>query len=136
KARELPVRKSWKSESEGPLQRESAKLADGRVDSSWTLPRATLRFPEENLAISFRTSARYQIDTGDPCGLHCTMDHVIEIRREDGTARIRSSLVSKSGCGGLEFESTLSVHWDREVVAEKVWRYVYPPPLSDTDLSR
>ncbi|MXY66056.1 MAG: CocE/NonD family hydrolase [Gammaproteobacteria bacterium] len=136
KARELPVRKSWKSESEGPLQRESAKLADGRVDSSWTLPRATLRFPEENHAISFRTSARYRIDTGDPCGLHCTMDHVIEIRREDGTARIRSSLVSKSGCGGLEFESTLSVHWDREVVAEKVWRYVYPPPLSDTDLSR
>ena len=128
--RELPVRKSWESDSEGPLQREQAKLADGRVDSSWTLPRVTLQFPEENLAISFRTSAHYRIDTTDPCFLICTMDHLIEIHREDGTARIRSSLVSKSGRDGLEIESALSVHWNRDEVAEKVWRYAYPLPFN------
>ncbi len=128
-ARELPVRESWESESEGPLQREPAKLADGRVDSSWTLPRVTLRFPEENLAISIRTSAHYRIDTTDPGILICTMDHMIEICREDGAARIRSSLFSKAGRSELEVKSTLSVHWNREEVAEKVWRYSYPPPF-------
>lgn len=133
--RELPVWKSWESDSEGPLQREPAKLVDGRVDSSWTLPRVTLRFPEKNLAISFWTSAHYRIDTTDPCVLICSMDHVIEIRREDGTARIRSSLVSRTGRGGLEIESTLSVHWNREGVAEKVWRYVYPAPFSGAESS-
>ncbi len=129
-ARELPVRKSWESDSEGLLQREPAKLADGRVDSSWTLPSVTLRFPKEDLAISFRTSAHYRIETTEPYVLICTMDHMIEICREDGTARIQSSLSSKVGRGGLEIESTLSVHWNREEVAEKVWRYAYPPPFS------
>ena len=135
-AREIPVRKSWESESEGSLQRELAKLTKGRGDSSWTLPRVTIRFPEENLAISFRTSAHYRIITTDPCVLICTMNHSIEIRREDGTARIRSSLVSKAGRGGLKIESTLSVYWNRESFAEKVWRYAYPPPFSDMDPSK
>lgn len=135
-ARELPVRKSWVSDSVGPLQREPAKLVDGRVDSSWALPRVTFRFPEENLLISFETSAHYRIDTTGSCVLICTMDHMMEIRREDGTARGRSSLVSKSGRSGLEIESTLSVHWNQEVVAEKVWQYTYPPPFSDSGLSR
>ncbi len=134
--RELTIRKSWECESEGSLKREPAKHADGRVVSSWTLPHVTISFPEENLAISFRTSAHYRIDTTDSCVLICTMDHVIEIRRKDGTARIQSFLVSKGGSSGLEVESNLSVHWNREEVADKVWRYTYPPPISDTGLSR
>lgn len=129
-AQNLLVRKSWESESEGPLQREPAKLTDDWVHSSWNLPRVTLRFPEANLAISIQTSAHYRIDSTDPCVLICTIDHSIEVHREDGTAQIRSSLVSKAGCSGLEIESTLSVHWNREEVAEKMWRYSYPLPFS------
>ena len=125
--RNLAVRPSWKSESEGPLQRELAKLDDGRIDSSWTLPRVTLRFPDVNLAISFRSSAHYRTDTTEPCVLICTMNHEIKIHRKDGTARTRCTLVARSGHSGLEVESTLSAHWNREDVAEKEWRYAYSP---------
>ena len=59
------------------------------------------------------------------------MNHAIEIFRKDGTARIGSTLLSRAGHGGLEIECTLSVHWSRTSIAEKVWRHAYLPPFSD-----
>ena len=131
KARSLPARPSWETETGGSLQREQARVIEGEVVSSWNSPRVTLRFPEAGLAVSFLTSAQYRMDATEPCGLTCRMDHTIEIRREDGTARVHSSLISRAGRGGLEIESALSVHWNREGVAERVWRYAYSPPNTD-----
>ncbi|MXZ81609.1 MAG: CocE/NonD family hydrolase [Gammaproteobacteria bacterium] len=130
-ARSLPARRSWKSESEGQLQREQPEPADHRIDSSWNQPRITFRFPEAGIAISLSTSAHYRTDTRDWSELTCTMDHVIEIFRKDGTARIGSSLFSRADHGGLEIQCTLSVHWNRTNIAEKVWRHAYLPPFSD-----
>lgn len=129
--RNLPIRQSWEIQADGPLQRERPDSADRRVDSSWNQPRITFRFPEAGIAISLSTSAHYRADTGVPSELTCTMDHAIEIRRKDGTARIESSLFSRSDRSGLEIECNLSARWNRMNIAEKVWQHTYLSSCSD-----
>jgi putative CocE/NonD family hydrolase len=125
KPRELPPRRSWESESAGPLQRDRGKLSDDRVDSSWRLPKMTFRYLETGVTISFETTARYRADTTGSYAVSCTIEHTIEISRPDGTARMRSSLFSETKNSGLTVEAALSVFWNAETLAQKAWRYAY-----------
>ena len=126
-SRALPVRRSWEIESAGLLQREQGELANGRVYSYWHLPTVTLRYLEIDISISYQTSMYCCVDTFGLGNMTCDINHMIEIRRPDGTARIQSALVAAANSSGLTVEATLSVLWNAETMVEKAWRYAYPP---------
>ena len=125
RARELPVRRAWKIESAAPLQRKQGELANGRVYSSWHLPAVSLRYLDIDITISFQTSMYCCVDTISLDAMTCDINHRIEICRADGTCRIQSVLVAELNSRSLALDATLSVFWNKEVMLEKVWRYVY-----------
>lgn len=122
-AGDWPARRSWETQTEGPLQREYRLLDDARSQSSWRLPRVTYRYPKTGVSISFATTARY--DAG-PAAMTCAIDHTVEVTRPDGRAGIRSSLNAESKNGEMRVDAALSVKWNEASMAEKTWRRVYP----------
>ena len=133
KHRDLPVRPTWTIESEAPPQRGRTGPADGLRHTYWMVPRVTLQFPEISLRVSQQTSAHYRLDMTGHHRLHCHLDHRIEIRRPDGTVQINSALWAMADRDGLIIESTLSVHWNQEHVAKKVWRSAYSMPIDEIE---
>jgi len=123
-AMDLPARKPWTVETEGPLQREQ-QLDDARSASSWRQPRITYRYPDTGITISLATTARYEADLKKPAATY-SIDHAITITRPDGKAAIRSALTAESKNREMKVAAKLTVKWNETNMAEKTWRFVYP----------
>ncbi|WP_197019234.1 CocE/NonD family hydrolase [Thioalkalivibrio sp. HK1] len=117
--KDLSENKSCEFISSGKLQRTLSVKPKGTVRSRWHQPHRSMRFDDLDLDFAFETSADHAIRNGDPSTAKSIIDHRFEIRRTDGTARIRSLLRMRAQPDGYEVHLELSVTWKGESILNR-----------------
>ncbi len=118
KVRQLPAKQTWKVDSEGPLLRERRISKNGRVLSRWELPRTTFNYPDINVEISIEAWTHYHLVTQYPLDALFLISHTIEIRREDGCAKINCKVQADAAGDGFAVTGRFYVAWNDATVTE------------------
>ena len=115
-AHDLPQEKRWQISSRGPLKRRSSVEPDGTFSSGWHQPKVAIDLHDIDVRFAYETSAEFTCGE-TPASAQCTVKHMIEVTRPDGTATISSKVTLTNPPDGPDSRAAISVTWNGETVA-------------------
>ncbi|MEM7426519.1 MAG: CocE/NonD family hydrolase [Pseudomonadota bacterium] len=103
------------------LQRIADELADGTLRSSWHQPPVRVLHHATGSTFGFETRAEHTISMSDPLSAQSRFEHVMEFKRPDGTAKIKSWAAVSCDAEHFHLSGEVRAFWNNEQIYVRTW---------------